>query len=335
MYILDENTKELTENTQLTFSDIGWNESHVEDMLRKNIDIICDGDESMLIVGQQVVNESMGRNDLMALDDSGNIVLIEIKRDKKDMEARKESFEFQAIRYAASCSTIKDYSELLEKAYIPYIKKHFDEFKQDDKDDAKNIAEEKLSNFVKLNNITNFNVSQRIVLVASEFDEQTVSAVAWLVKNNLDIRCYTVKPYKINNCILLDVDKLLQVSSINDYFVQLKNPGVTSVLNPNKGHKTILPKIKDMLEWGVVKAGDQLYCLDSSENKHYAILQSDGRVELEDKTKISMQMWLKAITGWSSVQTYVYTYLEKTGETLSEIRANYMDSDAYKNSLSE
>ncbi|GEN82851.1 hypothetical protein SLU01_11630 [Sporosarcina luteola] len=56
----------------------------------------------MLIVRKQVRNASNGISDLTAIDHEGNIVLIEIKRDRKDIEGRKEAFEFQAIRYAAS-----------------------------------------------------------------------------------------------------------------------------------------------------------------------------------------------------------------------------------------
>lgn len=63
-------------------------------VLECSIDMICDEEESMLIVGRQVKNEKSGRSDLTAVDNNGNIVLIEIKRDRKDIESRKESFEF-------------------------------------------------------------------------------------------------------------------------------------------------------------------------------------------------------------------------------------------------
>lgn len=45
--------------------------------------MICDDEESMLIIGRQVKNEAYGRSDLTAIDNNGNIVLIEIKRDRK------------------------------------------------------------------------------------------------------------------------------------------------------------------------------------------------------------------------------------------------------------
>jgi len=81
-----------------------------------------------LIVGQQVHDEQHRRSDLTAVDSNGNIVLIEIKRDRKDIEHRKEAFEFQAIRYAASYATIESPEELVNKVYAPYIEKHRNEF---------------------------------------------------------------------------------------------------------------------------------------------------------------------------------------------------------------
>ncbi|WP_243154533.1 hypothetical protein [Clostridium sporogenes] len=50
------------------------------------------------MVVKQVVNKENGRSDLTAIDENGNLVLIEFKRDVKDIRQRKEAFEFQDIR---------------------------------------------------------------------------------------------------------------------------------------------------------------------------------------------------------------------------------------------
>lgn len=82
----------------------------------------------MLIVDRQVQNEKFGRSDLTAVDNNGNIVLIEIKRDRKDIENCKEAFEFQAIRYAESYATVENADDLVKKVYAPYIEKYRSEF---------------------------------------------------------------------------------------------------------------------------------------------------------------------------------------------------------------
>jgi len=176
VYIVKGNKAERIETT--TFSEFGMSEADIEEILRCSIDMICDDEESMLIVGRQVKNEKSGRSDLTAVDNNGNIVLIEIKRDRRDIENRRESFEFQAIRYAASYATIETPDELVKKVYAPYIEKYRNEFEQGELTSYE-LGVRKLNEFLRANEAEkNFNKKQRIVLVASDFDEQTLSAVA-------------------------------------------------------------------------------------------------------------------------------------------------------------
>ena len=120
MYHIKGNKAERIE--AVTFTDLGMQENDIEEILRCNIDMICDEEESMLIVGRQVKNEKSARSDLTAIDNNGCIVIIEIKRDRRDIESRKESFEFQAIRYAASYATIESPDELVKKVYAPILR---------------------------------------------------------------------------------------------------------------------------------------------------------------------------------------------------------------------
>ena len=77
MYIINNRRVEKIE--AVTFSELSMTESDLEEIIRNSIDMICDDEESMLIVGQQVKKEKNGRSDLTAIDNEGNIVLIEIK----------------------------------------------------------------------------------------------------------------------------------------------------------------------------------------------------------------------------------------------------------------
>ncbi len=57
-------------------------EDSVEEILLQNIDMICDDEESMLLVGQQITNQVQARSDLIVVDQDGNLVLVELKREK-------------------------------------------------------------------------------------------------------------------------------------------------------------------------------------------------------------------------------------------------------------
>lgn len=320
MYLLNNHTPQKIEST--TFKDLHLKESDIEEILRKNVDLVCDDDdESMLIVGQQVRNEQNGRSDLTAIDSEGDIVLIEIKRDKADIIGRKEAFEFQAIRYAASCATIKDTNELVQNVFAPYVEKHREEFIEGQELTSFEIAKRKLEEFLGDNNADTFNQRQRIILVASDYDEQTLSAVAWLNSNKVDISCYQICPYKLNDQVIIEMKKLLPIVEYEDYYVKVVQKDAISKTKSKDITRRALPKIDVMLEWTVVKEGDILTPKGRNEE---AVLQKDGQVKTEAGVE-SIQQWLKRIYGWSSVQTYAFCVHKEQGKTLAEIRQEYME----------
>lgn len=320
MYILNNNHPAQIEET--TFAELGMKESDIEEILRKNVDMICDDEESMLIVGQQVQDEKKGRSDLTAIDNNGDMVLIEIKRDKRDIVGRKESFEFQAIRYAASCATIKSTDELIQNIFSPYVETHKDEFQINSGLTSAEKAQRLLSDFIDKNGTAAFNEHQRIILVASEFDEQTLSAVAWLNSNQVDISCFQMCPYRIEDKILLDIKKVLPVVEYEDFYVNIDSRG--SIVKGKRNHvsRKTLPKIDTMMEWKLVQPGDVLIAKGTEKE---AVLQIDGQVKTASGDIRSLQQWLKGIFGWSSVQTYAFAVDQKTGKTLSQLRQEHMD----------
>lgn len=320
MYLL--NNKQPAKLEEITFAELGMKESDIEEILRSNVDMICDDEESMLIVGQQVRNEKNGRSDLTAIDNNGDMILIEIKRDKKDIEGRKESFEFQAIRYAASCATIRSTDELIQNVFAPYVEKHKNEFTGQAGLTSAEIAQRQLSDFIVKNGITAFNKHQRIVLVASEFDEQTLSAVAWLNSNKVDISCYQICPYKLNGDVLLDMKKILPIVEYEEFYVNVVKKGNLTKERSKDITRRSLPKIDALMEWNLVEPGDVLIAKGTAEE---AILQKDGQVEKSDGTISSIQQWLKGVFGWSSVQTYAFCVDKKTGRTLMDLREEYME----------
>jgi hypothetical protein len=306
-----------------TFSELNYKESDIEELLRKNIDMICDEEESMLIVGKQVRNAQHGISDLTAVDNKGNIVLVEIKRDRKDIEGRKEAFEFQAIRYAASYATIEDPEDLVNKIYAPYIGKYRNEFEDGSLTSAE-LGARKLTEFLQENGAeNNFNKSQRIILVASDYDEQTLSAVAWLNSNNVDISCFKLTPYKINDEVYINIEKVLPLNTYKDYYVNFLDSPLKGSTQKKGFTRRALPKIDEMLEWGVVKSGDIIVAKGKEDE---GTLLANGNVEVNGE-EISMQKWLKELFGWSSIQTYVFAVHKETGKTLSQIREEYMERE--------
>ncbi len=306
-----------------TFAELGMQERDIEEILRRNIDILCDEEESILIVGQQVRSTANSRSDLVAVDNSGNIVLIEIKRDLDDIGMRSESLELQAIRYAASYGTINRPEDLVELVYAPYIDKHRNEFELGDLTPYE-LGVRKLTEFLEVNDALHlFNHRQRIMLVASDFDKETLSAVAWLISNNVNISCHKLTPYVLNDAVYLYPEKLLPVPQYDEFYVDLiRKPSTALPRQSSRGSRRSLPRINDMLRWEVVKPGDILVPRGKPGE---AILQANGFVLVEGQEK-SLQEWLRGIFGWSSVNTYDYAVHKDSGKTLAQIRQEYLDN---------
>lgn len=325
------NNKKALKLEAVTFSELGMLENDIEEILRCSIDMLCNDEESLLIVGRQVKDEKLGRSDLTAVDNNGNIVLIEIKRDRKDIEKRKEAFEFQAIRYAASYATIESTDDLVKKVYAPYIEKYRTEFELGELTSYE-LGIRKLNEFLRVTGAENsFNRKQKIILVASDYDEQTLSAVAWLNSNNVDMSCFKLTPYKIGSEVYINPEKLLPLTEYDDYYVNLMDKSSPTLKQNKDFTRRLLPKIDSMLEWGVVKAGDIIVAKDREDE---GTLLRSGNVSVYGK-ELSMQMWLKDVYGWSSVQTYNFAVHKESGKTLSQIREEYMNKQAEEITVQE
>lgn len=342
MYSYDTNNKTVNKLDETTFKELNMTEG--EELLRLNIDMICEEEEDLLIVGQQVRNEENGRSDLTAIDGDGNLVLIEIKRDIHDIEQRskREPFEFQAIRYAASCASIKTTEELVQDIFVNYIKRHendkeFNEYRQSNLTHYE-FARRRLEEFMDTNNIKTINGHQRIILVASDFDKQTTSAVAWLASNGIDISCFKICPYSHDKKIYFDVQKILPLAEYEDLYVRIKsNDTLTDSKSQKRGRQT-LPRIDDLLEKGIVFEGDVLYPKNKPDNT--VVLGMNGKVQVQEgntvdnrKGEMSLQVWLKGVYRWNSVQTYNWCIQKNSGKTLAVLRQEYLEHESKSSDL--
>ena len=125
--------------------------------------------------------------------------------------------------------------------------------------------------------------------------------------------------------------KLYQIgdSDMAPYFNVIEKPNNWSKeMKTAKGGspKRKLPRIADMLEWGVVHEGDVLVAKGTDEE---ATLLENGHVLVGDED-MAIQTWLKQITGWVSVETYKYACHKKTGKSLSKLRREYMEQNEDK-----
>lgn len=306
----------------LTFKGLGLKEEAIEEFIRTNIDSLFGDEQSLLIVGQQVRNKEGGRCDLVAIDAGGNLVLIEIKRDYGDIRSRKEAPEFQAIRYAANFAGIKTPDDLVNKLFAPYIEKHPSEFSGTELTETEK-AKRKLSEFLSSYNAEkSFNLKQRIVLIASAFDAQTLSACAWLCDNGLDICCFQVHPVKLKNQLMLHIVKILPPPNIEDYYVDVEPAMRGQKLTDTGQAKGSHSRMGQLFACGIVKKGDILAIRNFPGSE--AVVVDPYYVRFDGK-KVKYNKWGQSVTGWSSIGIYALAVHLKRGKTLDELRKEILD----------
>src|SRR5947209_4631984 len=203
--------QELEPVEQTTFSREQIRErADLQRVLRERIDIFG---EDLLVVAEEyaLFQDSRRRIDLLALDRSGTLVVVELKRTDDGGH-----MELQALRYAAMVSTMS--FDLLVDAYSHYNKVDAPEARELLRDWIEDApAAEELSDKI------------RIILVSADFSTEVTSTVLWLNQQYAtDISCYRLVPYRLNGEVLLDIQQIIPLPEATDFQVQQRRKGATA-----------------------------------------------------------------------------------------------------------
>lgn len=142
------------------------------------------------------------------------------------------------------------------------------------------------------------------------------AAIEWL-NNHTDERIgfilCEIKLFKIDDSKM--APKFEIIEQPNDWVKGMRKPSGSL-------ERKVLPKIADMLAWGVVSAGDILTAKGYDAESE---LLANGHVSV-DGEEMSMLKWLKGVTGWQAVETYKFAIQKSSGKSLAEIRKEYMEN---------
>ena len=167
MFLIDTQNKKAVQLEKRTFSELKLSERHdLQEWIVDNPEILG---EKLLIIQKEFngFSDTNERLDLLALDKSGKLVVIENKLDDSGKDV-----VWQALKYVSYCSTLT--KSQICKIFQDYIGTL----------DGKN-AEERIAEFydeqdyesIRLNHIEG---GQRIILVAANFRKEVTSTVLWL-----------------------------------------------------------------------------------------------------------------------------------------------------------
>lgn len=208
MYRLNAENNKLEEIKETSYSENDLKErQHIEEWIRKSPEVL---DEELLIIAHEYdkfeVNE---RLDLLAIDKEGNLVIIEVKRDNTG-----SNVDFQALKYASYCARLSP-TDIFE-IYEDYVRVHVPLINA--KDELMEFLE--VESEEDLNNI--INNSQRVIIVGKEIDKRILSVCTWLYENNIDVKCVTIKPYKLGDQLIIDTNQIIPPYKLEDYYINKK-----------------------------------------------------------------------------------------------------------------
>jgi hypothetical protein len=175
-------------------------------LLRQRIEAVA---PDVLVVAEEFgeFQDAHRRIDLLGVDRSGHLVVIELKRTQDGGH-----MELQALRYAAMVRTMT-YQRLLE-VFSDHLEAHPD-------DDVRD-ARERLDDWLDDAQDEVLATEVRIVLVSADFGREITGTVLWLNEYGLDIRCVRLVPYRMGDRVVLDVQQVIPLPEATDYQVKLR-----------------------------------------------------------------------------------------------------------------
>lgn len=176
MYLVDQGINRIMNIEEKTFLELGFKErTHLQEWIAYNSS--CLGEELLIIQKEfDGFDDTKERLDLLALDKSGNLVIIENKLDDTGRDVT-----WQALKSASYCSSLT--KKQIREIYHQYLNKQ-------------RLQESAEDNLVKFYDATdyedlelNIGQSQRIILVAGNFRKEVTSTVLWLRNYKINVQC--------------------------------------------------------------------------------------------------------------------------------------------------
>ncbi|WP_375170304.1 hypothetical protein [Marinobacter sp.] len=242
IFSVSENLGEARKILPSSFTSLNiWERKHIEEWVRSNPELLG---ENLLIVSIEFdrFSNSNDRLDVLALDRSGNLVVIELKRDSAAGYA-----DLQAIRYAAMVSSMT--VEVLLPYYIAYRNKYDGEVLSEGE------AKDQIIEFVESDSFVELSNKPRIILCSEGFSQEITATVLWLRESDIDISCVKITPYQVGSQVVIVPKVVIPLEEARQYLIDIKRKEEVKELSVRKNR----PKtMKILIENNLVAAEDKL-----------------------------------------------------------------------------
>lgn len=206
MFRLDKSTNRIAKLKPVRFFDLGFGErTHLQEWLANEPEALG---EELLIIQKEFAgfDDTKERLDLLALDKTGALVIIENKLDDSGRDV-----VWQCLKYASYCSG-------LTKAAIAEIFQQYI-----DKQNLGGRADERICAFLEKEDfsevILNPGNQQRLILVAAQFRKEVTSTILWLLKHGLRLQCFKATPFRHGDDVFLTLDQVIPLPEAEEFMI--------------------------------------------------------------------------------------------------------------------
>lgn len=207
LFIVNPSQKTTTPATAQSFADLSLSERHdLQEWVISNPELLG---EDLLVVTSEFsgFNRTSERLDVLAVDRSGKLVVVELKR-----SAVGTSADLQALRYAAYCSTLglDDVAELyqrhaeLRRGQSPSLEE----------------ARTEILDFIEKEDFEDFDDRPRVVLAAEQFPTEITATVLWLRTFEVDVSVVRLRPYRVAGQLVIDSTVLIPLPEAEDFIIR-------------------------------------------------------------------------------------------------------------------
>ncbi|MBZ5793901.1 DUF4268 domain-containing protein [Burkholderia contaminans] len=165
-------------------------------------------EEELLIIQKEFdgFDDTRERLDLLAIDKSGNLVVIENKVDDSGRDV-----VWQALKYASYCSTLS--KTQVAEIFQRYLDKH------GPGRDAQALICDFLDEEDFAEVVLNPGNDQRLILVAANFRKEVTSTVLWLLKHRVFVKCFRATLFKHGEDVFLTLEQVIPLPEAEELMI--------------------------------------------------------------------------------------------------------------------
>lgn len=198
MAIFEIASDRLKEIPETTFQAVGLRERQdLLRLLRQQVSILL---PDTLVIAEEHGHGPDRRIDLLAVDRSGALVVIDLEGSRDDAYT-----ELRALRCAASVASLS--FEQAVASHQRFLARH---------GQGEENARARLLAFLgwAQPDSERFGHRMRVVLVAPDFSDELTQTVLWLRGEGIDLRCVRVRPYSYGKRLMLDVSQVVPAPEV-------------------------------------------------------------------------------------------------------------------------